>query len=326
MYRLEHPNQSILKFAHTDVVTLKENHTIQQSLDAIRQHGVGEKIVYFYVVDEQNHLSGVLPTRRLLTAPLDALLSSVMIPQVMTLPHTATVLDACEAFVRHKFLAFPIVDDSRQVVGVIDISLMSEEAFDFAEREQTDALFESIGFRITQVRDASPWRAFRFRFPWLIATITSGTICAFLASIFELTLSKSIILSFFLTLVLGLGESVSIQSMTVTIQALRSTRPTIRWYLRALWREIGTSMLLGTASGLTVGVIIWLWRGSTLNGFTVGLSISMALASACFYGLSVPAFLHAMRLDPKISAGPVTLALTDITTLAFYFGLASQLL
>lgn len=45
-----------------------------------------------------------------------------------------------------------------------------------AEREETDALFESIGFRISQVRDASPWQAFRYRFPWLLATIASGTI------------------------------------------------------------------------------------------------------------------------------------------------------
>jgi Mg/Co/Ni transporter MgtE len=49
--------------------------------------------------------------------------------------------------------------------------------------------------------------------------------------------AKSIVLTFFLTLVLGLGESVSIQSMTVTIQALRGTRPTFAWYFRAFRRS-----------------------------------------------------------------------------------------
>jgi magnesium transporter len=42
--------------------------------------------------------------------------------------------------------------------------------------------------------------------------------------------------------------------------------------------------------------------------------------------LSVPALLHALRLDPKIAAGPVTLAIADIFTLVFYFGLAAWLL
>src|SRR2546426_5148193 len=101
-----------------------------------------------------------------------------------------------------------------------------------------DELFEAIGFHISQVRDASPVRAFRFRFPWLLATIGSGLLCAVLASAFELTLAKSIALAFFLTLVLALGESVSIQSMTLTIQALHTMRPTLRWYVGA-FRRVG---------------------------------------------------------------------------------------
>ena len=43
-------------------------------------------------------------------------------------------------------------------------------------------------------------------------------------------------------------------------------------------------------------------------------------------GLSVPALLHALRLDPKIAAGPVTLAVTDVMTLLFYFSIARALL
>ncbi len=305
---------------------MRDDFTVQQALDAIRQRGIGEKIVYFYVVDCDGQLAGVLPTRRLLTAPLEQRVSDVMIPRVVAIPQTATVLEACEAFVLHKFLAFPVVDERRRVVGVVDVGLLTEEAFDIAERQVTDELFERIGFRVAQVRDASPMRAFRFRFPWLLATIGSGTVCAWLASAYEVTLAKSIVLAFFLTLVLGLGESVSIQSMTVTIQALRAMRPTFAWYVRAFQREVGTAILLGVACGTVVGPIVWLWRGAGLAGFAIGASILLALCAACFFGLSVPALLHALRLDPKIAAGPVTLAFTDIFTLLFYFSLAAFLL
>lgn len=322
----EHLQQPVSTVARKDVATLRDNFTVQQALDAIRQRGVGEKIVYFYVVDADDRLAGVLPTRRLLTAPLEQGVSDVMISRVVAIPQTATVLEACEAFVLHKFLAFPVVDEQRRVVGVVDVGLLTEEAFDIAERQTTDELFERIGFRVAQVRDASPLRAFRFRFPWLLATIGSGTICAWLASAYEVTLAKSIVLAFFLTLVLGLGESVSIQSMTVTIQALRATRPTFAWYVRAFRREVGTAVLLGTACGAVVGLIVWLWRGAGLAGFAIGASILLALCAACFFGLSVPAVLHALRLDPKIAAGPVTLAFTDIFTLLFYFSLAALLL
>jgi magnesium transporter len=322
----DHLQQPVLTVVRKDAAVLREDFTVQQALDAIRQRGVGEKIVYFYVVDAADRLAGVLPTRQLLTAPLERRLADLMIRRVVAIPHTATVLEACEAFVLHKFLAFPVVDESRKIVGVVDVGLLTEEAFDIAEREQTDALFESIGFRVSLVRDASPLRAFRFRFPWLLATIGSGTMCALLASAYKVTLAKSIILTFFFTLVLGLAESVSVQSMTVTIQALRVTQPSFGWYLRAFRREAGTAALLGVACGTVVGLIVWLWQESGRAGFAIGASILLALGAACFFGLTVPTALHALRLDPKIAAGPVTLAFTDIFTLLFYFSLAALLL
>src|SRR5437867_11529454 len=94
----EHLNQPVMTVARRDVATLRQELTVQQALDAIRQRGVGEKIVYFYVVDEAERLAGVLPTRRLLTAPLDKPLSEIMIKRVVAISHTATVMDACEAF------------------------------------------------------------------------------------------------------------------------------------------------------------------------------------------------------------------------------------
>jgi magnesium transporter len=59
---------------------------------------------------------------------------------------------------------------------------------------------------------------------------------------------------------------------------------------------------------------------------SIGASLTLALCTACFFGLSVPAALHALKLDPKIAAGPVTLACTDVFTLIFYFGVAAWLL
>jgi magnesium transporter len=123
--------------------------------------------------------------------------------------------------------------------------------------------------------------------------------------------------------VLGLGESVSIQSMSVTIQALRAIRPSFGWFLKAFRREAGTAVLLGSACGIVVGLIVWLWRGAPVAATVVGGSIFLTLCAACFFGLAIPSLLHSLRLDPKIAAGPITLALTDIATLLFYFNLGT---
>jgi len=322
----EHLNEPVLPFARRDFTTLAQEMTVDQALADIRSRGIGEKVIYFYVVDEAGRLAGVVPTRRLLVAQLGQKLGELMIRNVVAIPHTATVFDACECFALHKFFAFPLIDAEHRLVGVVDVGLLTDEVFDIAERKQMDEVFETIGFRVSSVRDASPLRAFRFRFPWLLTTIVSGTACALLAGFFQLTLAKSLVLAFFLTMILGLGESVSIQSMTVTIQALHATRPGWRWYLRALRREAITALFLGAVCGLIVGLVVLAWRGEGMPAVVIGLSVAVSLCAACLAGLSVPALLHALKLDPKIAAGPVTLALTDIFTLLFYFSLARFLL
>jgi magnesium transporter len=47
---------------------------------------------------------------------------------------------------------------------------------------------------------------------------------------------------------------------------------------------------------------------------------------ACLIGLAIPSLLHAFKLDPKIAAGPITLAAADVLTLLFYFSLATIML
>ena len=321
-----HLGESVVTLSRKDVAKLSHEFTIAQALVDIREKGLDDKIVYFYVVDADDRLIGVVPTRRLLISPLEQRITEVMIRHVIAIPSYATILEAYEFFVLHKLLAFPIVDEQRHILGVVDIGLFTDEVFDVADQNSMDRVFETIGFRLLQVRDASPFRAFRFRFPWLLATILSGTLCALIAGVYELTLAKSLVLAFFLTLVLGLGESVGMQSMTVTIQDLRSRKPTLEWYVRAVRRELGTAVLLGAACGLTVGLIVWLWRGAGLEAAAIGSSILITLCAASLFGLSVPSLLHKLNLDLKIAAGPVTLAITDFSTLLIYLSLASALL
>jgi magnesium transporter len=57
-------------------------------------------------------------------------------------------------------------------------------------------------------------------------------------------------------------------------------------------------------------------------GLTVGVSVLLAIVAAGVIGLTVPTLLYAIREDSKIAAGPVTLALTDITTLLLYLNAA----
>jgi len=325
-------DSKVIEHARKDFPLLDAEMTVGQALDRIRREGVGERVIYFFAVDQDKRLVGVLPTRRLLTASLESPLKEIMVRRVVAIPATATVLDACEFFVLYKFFAFPVVDEQRRVVGLIDVSLFAEEMLGQREEQAQpatpvrDDIFEILGFHLEQIREKSPWLVFRFRFPWLLVTVAGGTICAILAGSFEATLARSLVVAFFLTMVLGLNESVAAQSMSVTIQMLRSAPVTWRWFATALRREFIIAVLIGLGCGIVVAAIVLLWRHAVAAALAVGGSIALSLISASLFGLSVPSVLHRLKLDPKIAAGPITLALADVFALLIYFTTAHFLL
>src|SRR5438132_8850702 len=170
----------IVEHARKDFPLLDEDMMVGKALERIRREGIGERVIYFYAVDERKRLVGVVPTRRLLIASLSTQLREIMVPRVIALPAEATVLEACEFFVLYKLLAFPVVDAERHVIGVIDSDVFMQSVLETEETESEgarDDFFEALGFHLAQVRDASPWRMFRYRFPWLLATVAGGTIC-----------------------------------------------------------------------------------------------------------------------------------------------------
>ena len=320
-------NSPVADHARKDFPLLDVGMTIGEALARIRREGVGERVIYFYAIDEDKRLSGVLPTRRLLGAPLETPLREIMVSRVVAIPATATVLDACEFFVLYKFLAFPVVDAERRVVGIIDANLFAAEILEAGESEDRERsarlvgpeFFEALGFHIEQIRGVSAWRGFRFRFPWLLVTVMGGTLSAIVARFFEATLARSLVLAFFLTMVLALNESVSMQSMGVTVHALRSVSVTRRWLAAAFRREVATALLLGLVCGAIVTAIVLIWRNDAGGALVIGGSIALSLVTACALGLAVPSLLHRFQLDLKIAAGPVTLALADFIALVIYF-------
>jgi magnesium transporter len=321
----ETTNQPVLEVARRDFVAVEADWTVEEALERIRGREIGEKIVYFYVL-ESERLVGVLPVRRLLMAAPQSRLREIMVTRLVSLPDTAKVSDVLEAFVMHKLLALPVIDEDDHLLGVVDVSLFTDEVLDFAEKRRVDTMFEAMGVRLESLRDAGPMAYVRGRFPWLLATIAGGTMCALLVSVFAQTLETSIVLAFFLTLVLGLGESVAAQSMTIAIQDLRGRTPSIKWFLRTLSREGFVTAMLGIGSGAIAAATVYLWMSEGEPAMIIGVSIVLSLITAGFMGLTVPTVLHALKLDPRIAAGPLALALADICTIVIYLGTATLVL
>jgi magnesium transporter len=316
-------HQPILNYVRPAALTLDPDQTIAQALE--RAHAVpsNDIILYCYVVDKAGKLVGYVPVRRLLTAPVDAPVRSVMVDDVMAIPSWATVLVAAEYFVNRRLLAFPVIDSGGKLVGVVDVTAFTEDVVS-AAKQSFDGIYQLLGISVSSA--LGPWAGFKDRFPWLMCNIAGGLMCAMLSSRYEHLLNAAVVLALFIPVVLALAESVSIQAVTLTLQSMQAGAVQWRQFGRALWVEVGTALLLGTACGCTVGLASWLWKREALVAGVLAVSISAAMLTACAFGVVLPTVLRLVRADPKIAAGPIVLAATDLATLLFYFTFAGQAL
>ncbi len=327
-------NESVTAYMRTDFAVLDPEWTAGTALAHMREHPPPGRIIYFYVVDHNLRLVGVVPTRRLLLAPLEARMKDVMIASVIAIPTSATLLEACEFFTMHRLLAFPIVDEARRLIGVIDIEAYAEELAETSDdapaaatSRATDDVFQLIGVRLTRSQQARPLVAFRGRFPWLLCNVAGGTLAAVLVEIYHVELNwQHAVLALFIPVVLALAESVAIQSVTLALEAFREAGPSWRELLERLRPEATTGVLLGLSTGLLVSAIAAIWQNLAVLFFIVLGGITIGVTCAAIAGLAVPHILRLLKRDPQVAAGPIALTCADVAALLAYFNLARLLI
>jgi magnesium transporter len=317
-------DEPITRHMHQDYTRLSPQQTVGQALQWLRDHPPPGRIIYFYVVDDADRLCGVVPIRRLVLSQPDRPLREIMVERVITLPAAATVLEACEFFIQHRLLAFPVVDADRRMLGIVDVELYTGELTELSEAAQREDLFQRIGVRLA--RPTSALTAFRTRFPWLGANLFAGITAALLAGVFEGVLSRFVALAFFIPVVLNLAESVSSQSVSLTLQFLHGQPPTWRWLLAQVRAELATGALLGLASGAAMALVALAWLGQPRVAWCLLGGIAGGVTGAAVLGIVLPVVLRLLHLEPRVAAGPVALAGADIITILIYLSLAQGLL
>jgi magnesium transporter len=319
---LDHPVTRYMRF---DFCRVKGRQTVAEALADLRIQQPQGRIIYFYVMDEADRLEGVVPTRRLLLSQTDAKVADLMVRNVITVPSTATVREACELFLEHRFLAFPVVNEGR-MVGIVDVELFAEGIDDLEQTKRQEDLFQLMGVHLSAAQHASPWAGFTSRFPWLLCNVAGGILAAILTYAFETLLAKVVSLALFIPVVLGLSESVAIQSVTLALLVMHGQRPTMAALWNRLRRELLTGFLLGAACGLIIALVALVWLRLANVALALLTGIGLGIAGSAVFGLAMPYLLRLLHRDPKVAAGPVSLVFADMLTLTIYFSVAQWLL
>ncbi|WP_396022026.1 magnesium transporter [Bombilactobacillus thymidiniphilus] len=303
----------------TDYVVMQQDVTVQETLKALRKFArTTETIYYIYVIDVNNDLVGVLSLRDLFVHSDKTLLSSIMTHNVISVYVDDEQEEVAQFFRDYEFTSLPVVDHANQLVGVVTV----DDAIEVMDNEAQDDYSKLAGVDVDE-DDNSPIKSATSRLPWLITLLFLGMITATLISHFETLLSKASILAVFISLITGTAGNAGTQSLAVAVRKLSVENNKGRHITKLLLKELVTGLFIGLATGVTITIVVGIWKHNFVLGFVIGLAMMVAITVANFAGSLIPMLMSKIGFDPAVASGPFISTLSDLTSVLIYFNIAS---
>ena len=197
----------------TEFARLRENLTASQALDEVRRQAEElETIYYLYVVDDADHLRGLVSLRQLLSRA-DARVADVMQRDVVTVGVTDDQEEVAQELARFDFLAIPVVDSEHRILGIVThddvIDVVRDEATEDAHRIAAVEPLR-LGYLETRLLVLT-WK----RGIWLTILCVGALLTAVALQRYESTLAQFPFLILFLPLVISTGGNSGSQSATL---------------------------------------------------------------------------------------------------------------
>src|SRR5437667_10161250 len=302
-----------------------------------RQAEQVETIHYAYVLDSDQHLLGIVPLRRLMSAPKDQHVRDIMRTDFVSASEELDQEQLAKHFSEEHLFAIPIVDKERRMKGIVTaddiVNVVTEEA---SENIQKIGGTEALGAPYLQVALSEMVKK---RGGWLAALFIGETLTATAMSYFEKELARAIVLGLFIPLIISSGGNSGSQATTLVIRAMALGEVTLRDWWRVVRREIAAGLTLGCMLGAIGMTRILLWQavahatGKELYGahyllvaITVGASLIGVVLFGTVAGSMLPFVLRRLGLDPASASAPFVATLVDVTGLIIYFTVASIIL
>jgi magnesium transporter len=315
-------NRFVKELIQTNAVRLRADETIEASLQRLRAEPFQGQVVYFYVVDSNSRLQGVVSARDLLLGSPDSLISELMNRRVVKINGNLRLIDAIDFFSLYPYLAFPVVDSDGHFLGTLNSQIYRDGLTEIAEDEDAQPdqeLYELIGLNPSDTRRGGVGNAVRQRLPWLFSNVAGGLFAALVADSYKDLLDRVVLLALFVPVVLSLSESIAMQSATLGIESGQAGPLTWGRLRRLIRREFFTSFFLAISCGMMVAILGTFWQSDFWLGTVLMISMGLSMVASALLALLLPLALHSFQLNPSLAAGPLALVFADLTTLTIYF-------
>ena len=308
----------------TEYISVPVSIPVQRAIEELRRMASEVETPYYvYVVDEADHLVGVLSLRELILAEPERPVKEIMRTQVVSVG----VLDDQEAVAhvvrRYNLLAVPVVDGENRLRGIVTV----DDVMDVLEEEATEDIYRAAAVgESEQDLDAGIGAAVKARLPWLLGLLFLSLFSGKVIEHYNGLLTAAGALSFFITTMAGGSGNAATQALTVVVRGLGTGEIERNQIWRVVWREMRVGMIIGLICGVVIGFTGFILQGSPWIGLIAGLALFINLTLAKTAGTLVPFLTVGLGLDPAVASGPFIATITDTTSMLIYFGIASAVL
>ena len=319
-----YPEKTAGALMTSDYATLRGHWTVHKALLRIRLEAPDKETIYqVYVVDKDRTLQGTLSLKQLILAKPDAIIADLMLSDVVSVAVDEDQERVAEIVRHYDLLAVPVLDEDRQLVGIITY----DDAMDAAVEEATEDAQKSASVATlgSSFKDISLTQLFAKRIGWLLLLVFGSLFSGAGIAFFEALIAQHVALVFFLPLLVGSGGNAGSQAAALMVRALATGEVQMKDWLSLLGREILVAGALGFTLAVAVAGLGWM-RGGADVAIVVALAMVCVVMAGSLIGLCLPFILSKINMDPATASGPLVTTIVDATGVIIYLGFASYLL
>ncbi len=323
---MRYPEDSAGSIMTVEYVDLKENQTVGEAIERIRKVGLdSETINICYVLDKKRTLVGTVALRYLLISDADAVIGEMMHRNVVSLHTLMDQEEVARQFRKYEFTAMPVVDNEDRLVGIITM----DDVVDILEEETTEDIEKMAALMPSDkpYLKMTVFDAYKKRIPWLLLLMISATFTGSIITSFESELSRYVVLTAFIPMLMDTGGNAGGQASAIIIRGISLDEIEFADWLVVIWKEIRTAVLCGlTLSICNFARLMIFDQVSVQVALVVCLTLLMAVIVAKVVGSTLPMLAKKIGLDPAVMASPFITTIVDAISLLIYFRVAELVL
>ena len=323
---LRYPEDSAGSIMTVEFVDLKENLTVEQAIQRIRNVGVdSETINICYVLDSRRTLLGTVALRYLLLSQPDEIIGDIMHENVISLTTMMDQEEVAHQFKKYDFTSMPVVDNENRLVGIITV----DDVVDIMEQETQEDIEKMAAIVPTDkpYMRMGVFETWKVRIPWLMLLMLSATFTGMIISSFEEALSVYVILTAFIPMLMGTAGNAGGQSSVTIIRGLSLEELEFGDMPKVMLKEFNVSLLCGLTLAVAnfVKLLVFDKTGVPVAA-VVSLTLLAVVVIAKLVGCTLPMFAKKIGFDPAVMASPFITTIVDAISLLIYFEIATAFL